>query len=329
MSFVDAECEIKTKTKTENETGSPPSESDAAWKSILDTYFQHTMAFLYPHLHEKIDWSFGYHALENELQAITAKAAIGKRIVDKLMQVHFCTGQSLVHLEIQGSRQADFPERVYDYYSRLRLHYKQPIIVLVILTDDNPKWRPEHYRNTIWDQLIVDFRFYSVKLLDYRNKKQLLIESKNPVAWMILVQLAATETRQHPDKRFHQKYRLMCLLYDRSYPREAIIELYTFSDRILPLPEDLEISYNEQIKQFEEEYNMRYVTSIERQGIKQGMQQGMQQGECVMLQRQLQRKFKQIPQRYLDKLQQADSEALLRWSETILEARSLADVFEE
>ncbi len=199
----------------------------------------------------------------------------------------------------------------------------------MILTDDNPKWRPEHYRNTIWDQLIVDFRFYSVKLLDYRNKKQLLIESKNPVAWMILVQLAATETRQHPDKRFHQKYRLMCLLYGRSYPREAIIELYTFSDRILPLPEDLEISYNEQIKQFEEEYNMRYVTSIERQGIKQGMQQGMQQGECVMLQRQLQRKFKQIPQRYLDKLQQADSEALLRWSETILEARSLADVFEE
>ncbi len=78
---------------------------------------------------------------------------------------------------------------------------------------------------------------------------------------------------------------------------------------------------------------MRYVTSIERQGIKQGMQQGLQQGmqkgECIMLQRQLQRKFKQIPQHYLDKLQQADSEALLRWSEAILEARSLTDVFEE
>ncbi len=219
MSLVETE---ETKTNIKAEISSPHSESDAAWKSILDSYFQHTMAFLYPHLHEKIDWSFGYHALENELQAITPKAAVGKQLVDKLMQVHSCTGQSLVHLEIQESRQTDFPERVYDYYSRLRLHYKQPVIVLVILTDDNSKWRPEHYQSTMWDQLIVDFRFYPVKLLDYRNKKQVLLESKNPVAWMILVQLAATETRQNPDKRFHQKYRLMCLLYDRSYPRKVI-----------------------------------------------------------------------------------------------------------
>jgi hypothetical protein len=56
---------------------------------------------------------------------------------------------------------------------------------------------------------------------------------------------------------------------------------------------------------------------------------GMQQGEYTMLQRLLQRKFNQIPSRYLDKMQQADSETLLKWSETILEAKSLAEVFEE
>jgi flagellar biosynthesis/type III secretory pathway protein FliH len=101
----------------------------------------------------------------------------------------------------------------------------------------------------------------------------------------------------------------------------------------MTLPKHLEIRYNEEIKQFEEEHHMHYITSIERQGIQQGIQQGrhqgIQQGEYTMLQRLLQRKFNQIPSRYLDKMQRADSETLLKWSDTLLEAKSLAEVFEE
>jgi hypothetical protein len=66
---------------------------------------------------------------------------------------------------------------------------------------------------------------------------------------------------------------------------------------------------------------MTYITSIEWRGI--------HQGECTILQHQLQRKFRQVPPQYLAMLLKADSETLLRWSETILEAKSLAEVFEE
>jgi hypothetical protein len=66
---------------------------------------------------------------------------------------------------------------------------------------------------------------------------------------------------------------------------------------------------------------MRYVTSIERQGIKQG--------ECVLLQRLLRRKFSQVPLQYLDRLRKADSDTLLKWSDAILEARSVEEVFKE
>jgi hypothetical protein len=71
----------------------------------------------------------------------------------------------------------------------------------------------------------------------------------------------------------------------------------------MTLPKHLEIRYNEEIKQFEEEHHMRYITSIERQGI----QQGIQQGEYALLYRLLRRKFQQVPQYYLDKMGQADS----------------------
>lgn len=58
-------------------------------------------------------------------------------------------------------------------------------------------------------------------------------------------------------------------------------------------------------------------------------QEGMKQGEYTLLQRQMQRKFDQIPQRYLDKLHQANSETLLRWSDAILDAQSLSDIFDD
>ena len=46
-------------------------------------------------------------------------------------------------------------------------------------------------------------------------------------------------------------------------------------DWVLTLPESLEIRYNEEIQQFEEEHGVTYITSFERIGIQKGMQQGI------------------------------------------------------
>ncbi|MCZ6914066.1 MAG: hypothetical protein O7C59_06130 [Rickettsia endosymbiont of Ixodes persulcatus] len=88
-------------------------------------------------------------------------------------------------------------------------------------------------------------------------------------------------------------------------------------------------SYNQEIQKFEEERGMAYITSFERIGGQQGLQEGIQQGEYTILHHLLQRKFRQVPPRYLDMLRQADSETLLKWSGAILEAKSLSEVFEE
>ena len=46
----------------------------------------------------------------------------------------------------------------------------------------------------------------------------------------------------------------------------------------MSLPEDLDDLFWQELRQYEEEKNMPYVTSVERIGIKKGLQQGMQQG---------------------------------------------------
>jgi len=61
-------------------------------------------------------------------------------------------------------------------------------------------------------------------------------------------------------------------------------------------------------------------------GRQEGMQQGMQQGEARILLRQMERKFGTVSVEIRQRINQADEERLLEWSERILTANSLEEV---
>lgn len=325
MSFLETEIEA------EHKLSKPSSESDTGWKSVLDSHFPKLLEFFYPYLHKKIDWKQGHQFLDKELQTITRDTVVGKLCVDKLVRVNSCDGKQavvLLHLEIQG-HQSQFAQRLFDYYCLLHLRYKLPIIVLAILTDDSPSWRPERYQSVVWGHPVINFCFYAHKLLNYQNQERSLENSDNPFAWLVLAQLAAIQTKQDPTDRFQRKFSLVRQLYEHDFSRDMVIDLLIFIDWVITLPKPLEIRYNQEIQQFEEEHAMTYITSFERIGRQQGLQEGIQQGEYAILQHQLQRKFRHVPPRYLAMLLKANSETLLKWSETILEAKNIAEVFEE
>ncbi len=59
----------------------------------------------------------------------------------------------------------------------------------------------------------------------------------------------------------------------------------------------------------------------------EGREEGLRQGEASLLERQLNRRFVELPKWVLERLEQATREELGRWSERVLEARRLEDVF--
>jgi len=76
---------------------------DTPWKEAVERYFPEFMAFYFAAAHAQIDWTRGYTFLEQELQAIVRDAELGKRYVDKLVQVHRRSGQEdwiYIHLEV-------------------------------------------------------------------------------------------------------------------------------------------------------------------------------------------------------------------------------------
>ena len=129
----------------------PAADYDSPWKECSTATLEPCIGLsLFPHIHAEIDWARGHEMLDKELQPIVRRAATGRQYVDKLVKVWLKDGQErwiLIHIEVQGSKEGDFPRRMHVYNHRIFDRYDQEVISLAILTDDDPAWRPNRYES--------------------------------------------------------------------------------------------------------------------------------------------------------------------------------------
>ena len=109
-------------------------------------------------------------------------------------------------------------------------------------------------------------------------------------------------------------------------------------DWILRLPPALEQEFLKELYAYEKARQMPYITSAERFGIQKGLEQGREQGreegleqgirrgEATLLLRIIELRFGAVDHDVIQRIQDADSETLLRWSDRILTAQSPADL---
>ena len=62
---------------------------DTPWKTVLTRAFPAFMAFYFPDAAAAIDWARGYTFLDQELAQVVQDAALGRRLLDRLVRV--CT----------------------------------------------------------------------------------------------------------------------------------------------------------------------------------------------------------------------------------------------
>lgn len=326
----------------ENESTSPSATSDeydTPWKEAVERYFPEFMAFYFPQAFAQIDWSKGYTFLDQELRAVTQDAKLGKRYVDKLVQVTLHSGQEdwiYIHLEVQGTVQTGFTERVFIYNYRIYDRFRRPVASMVVLADESPSWRPSEFGFEVLGCKHT-LQFPVAKLLDYAGREAELQDDPNPFALVTLAHLQTQATRHNPQARFDAKWKLVQLLYRRGWDKQRIIDLLFVIDWMMKLPEHLKHQLWQNLNNLEREGKMAYVSEFERQaidkgmqaGMQQGVQQGMQQGECSLLVRQLTRRFGALPEWAKTRLHQANTDLLETWGERVLDARSLEEVFGE
>lgn len=266
-------------------TAPPPNDFDGPWKEAIDAYLPEILAFLFPEVHAGIDWTRQYEPLDKELQQVAPSDAAGQA-VDKLVRVYRQDGQEawvLVHIEVQSQPDRQFAERMFRYHARLYDRFRRQIASTAILGDDRANWWPARFGYTLWESQI-ELRFPTVKLLDY--DLAILERSTNPCATVVLAHRLAQATRRDADER-SAKLALARRLYAQGHTREEIIRLYRFIDWLLCLPEALEATTWQQIRAFEEEQQMTYITYAERMrssiNLKEGRSEGLREAIMVTL----------------------------------------------
>jgi hypothetical protein len=255
-------------------------EHDTPWKEIIETLFPQFMGFFFPEAHAAIDWSRTPVFLDKELQQVVRGAATGRRFVDKLVKVWQSGGQEawvLVHIEVQGQRERNFPMRMFVYHNRLFDRYARPVASFVVLADDNENWRPHKYRHELWGTKTV-FEFATVKLLDFRGRWEELERSKNPFAMVVMSHLKAHATARDRRGRLQWKVTLARMLLERGYKDRQADHLFRFMDYVLALPEELELQFDREVIRLAEEGKVTYLSRFERRAMERGVQQGVQRG---------------------------------------------------
>ena len=295
---------------------------------IVETYLPEFFAFFFPDAYTAIDWERGFDFLDQELRQVVRDAELGQRFVDKLVKVYLKDGEEtwiLIHLEIPSQYESQFAERIYVYNYRIFDKYRRRVASFIVLGDENTNWRPSEFGYEIFG-CQVNFSFPVVKLLDLGQDWEALVNNRNPFATVVMAHLKAHQTRNNRQERLEWKLSLTRRLYQQGYQRQDVINLFRFIDWLMSLPKNLEQEFWREIRQWEEETRMPYITSVERLGIEQGIEQGMQREGANLVLRLLNRRFGQVTTSVEKQIRQLSVKQLEDLGEALLDFENEADL---
>ena len=315
----------------------PREQYDSPWKEAVEHYFPEFMEFYFPNAHVEIDWSKDYVFLDKELRAVVQDAELGTRFVDKLVRVSMFNGDEswiYIHLEVQGTKQAEFAQRMFVYNYRIYDRYKRPVASFAVLADEHKRWKPSTYGFSLLGCKHT-LEFPVAKLTDYEDKLDELLASENAFGLITAAHILTHQTRKHEKERYEAKRLLVRILYERHWDKQRVIKLFAILDWLMQLPEWLNRQILDQIETIEEGEKVQYITSVERIGMARGMakgevigmEKGVVRGASGLLRRQLERRFGVLPVWALEQLGSASEQELETWADAILIAPTLEAVF--
>jgi len=258
------------------------------------------VAFALPGLHAAIDWAREPVFLEQELRPVLRQAALGRRVVDLIVQVWLQNGETtwlLVHVEVQGHVEDDFAERMFTYAALLHLRYRarrarrsrrqatssaiappSGLVGLALLTDANATWRPGDYRWG-WDGYGIAYRYHALKLTDWRDRAELLAGDNRPFAWVIRSWLAVQEAGQAEAAQANARRvigrQLLQARRQGQLDAAQVLAILIFLGALSGLADDVLEAIDQQLGLTEEATMPEVLSYFERRAMEQGRAEGM------------------------------------------------------
>lgn len=268
---------------------------DGLWKKAIGELFEDFLLFFAPELHREVDFSRPPDFLQQELFKEVLVEKKGTKYADQIVKVHLKSGEEkwiLVHIEVEGSADADFPKRMFRYFSRIFDKYDREIVAFAVLTDTSGKEKASTFTYSYFGTTL-DYAYNVRKISDYDDEE--LMQSNRLFSKIVLATKYMHETKDEADRRYRFKMKLMReVLKLEGHSRTSISAIFHFVDYLLRLPPDLTHQLTETIRPLLEEKRESMVqfesndlsptlaelAAIERkEAMEKGLVQGLEQGE--------------------------------------------------
>lgn len=310
--------------------------ADGAWKRVLTDLLPDFLAFAVPELHAAIDWQVPPVFLDKEFQSLSRQAALRQRAADVVVQLRLRADEDarlVLHVEAQDRVQPDFAARMCTYYApvHLRLWRQQqraateeaiPLILgVALLTDERADWRPGPYLARGLGRG-VGYDFWSVKLLDWREREEALLASDNPFAVIAHTWLELQAARNREEAMLAAVRAAMRAMLRRGYDEGQAAVLALLDHVVVLSPGRFDALLDEAMQAEGVAMAQPVMSRIEREGFLRGRREERREvAEMLLI-----RKFGALDEAIiarLDRLRQTQLRALIN---SLLVFESAADL---
>jgi predicted transposase YdaD len=137
---------------------------DQLFKTILEGLLRDFLELFFPEAAARLDFDtlrfLGKEVFANVPEGEVREADIVARLETRDGEPELI----LVHVEVQAEHRGDFARRMFEYYAVLRLHYHLPVFPIVLYLRGGPHSRLAEYREELFGQELLLFRYHSVAL---------------------------------------------------------------------------------------------------------------------------------------------------------------------
>lgn len=216
--------------------------SDKIWKLSIENYFQEFMKFFAPDISQDIDFSKGFESLSKELEEITLESEGKDRRCDELIKITLNNNQEqwvycYCHLEVQGYRDENFSERMYEYFYRIKDKFHQKVYPLAIYTHDCVDNQPSHYEEKFYG-MSLRYEYPTYKVTD-PDEAWLKVQD-NAFAIAVLACQYALKSKSDLPLRVNFKRELMDILYQKKWERAKILQFFSYLNVLIRIPSEKE-----------------------------------------------------------------------------------------
>lgn len=296
---------------------------DQLFKTILERLLRDFLELFFPDVAARLDFET-LRFVDKEVFANVPEGEV--READIVARVKTRDGAPelvLVHVEVQARSESDFARRMYEYYALLRLHHGLPVFPIVLYLRGGPRSRTAEYREALFGQDILLFRYHSLALA-WLSAEEYVGTSPLGAA------LSALMNR----KRTRDRARLRLLMLDRVVRSELDDALKHLLVNVIESFFELSGEDGERYRRLVSRKEYRAVQKVEltwadkliEKGRKEGRKAGVIEGKRETLLRQLSAKFGNLPREVAAKAEAMSAAELDSVLDRLLTARTWDDL---